>query len=52
MTRFVKTDTILDKILAQKQTEIGDDLAAVARRAREADPPRDFAWRFGAKRSR
>ncbi len=43
MTSFVKTDTILDKILAQKQTEIGDDLAAVARRAREADPPRDFA---------
>ena len=43
MTGFVKTDTILDKILAQKQTEIGDDLAAVARRAREAVPPRDFA---------
>ena len=38
-----KTDTILDKILAQKQTEIGDNLAEVARRAREADPPRDFA---------
>lgn len=40
---FVKTDTILDKILAQKQLEIGDNRAEVARRAREADPPRDFA---------
>ncbi len=42
MTTFVKTDTILDKILEQKQLEIGDNLAEVARRAREADPPRDF----------
>ena len=39
---FVKTDTILDKILAQKQSEIGDNLAEVARRAREAASPRDF----------
>lgn len=46
MTHFVKTDTILDKILAQKQVEIAEaqaDLAGVARRAREADPARDFA---------
>lgn len=43
MTGFVKTDTILDKILAVKLTEIGDDLAGIARRAREAAPPRDFA---------
>src|SRR5215203_3251499 len=43
MTAFVKTDTILDKILAQKLNEIGDNLAEVARRAREAAPPRDFA---------
>ncbi len=42
MAGFVKTDTILDKILAVKLTEIGDNLAEVARRAREADPPRDF----------
>ena len=42
MTGFVKTDTILDKILAVKLTEIGDNLAEMARRAREADPPRDF----------
>lgn len=42
MSSFVKTDTILDKILAVKQTEIGDNLAEVARCAREADPPRDF----------
>ncbi|MCC6804748.1 MAG: indole-3-glycerol-phosphate synthase TrpC, partial [Anaerolineae bacterium] len=39
----MKTDTILDKILAHKQTEIGDDLAGITHRAREADPPRDFA---------
>ncbi len=39
---FVKTGTILDQILAVKLTEIGDNLAEVARRAREADPPRDF----------
>lgn len=43
MTAFVKTDTILDKILAQKLNELGDNLAEVARRAREAAPPRDFA---------
>jgi indole-3-glycerol phosphate synthase len=43
MTAFVKTDTILDKILAQKLNEIGDNLAEVARRAREAPPARDFA---------
>lgn len=43
MTAFVKTDTILDKILAQKLNELGDNLAEVARRAREATPPRDFA---------
>lgn len=43
MTRFVKTDTVLDRILAQKQNEIGSNLAEVARRAREATPPRDFA---------
>lgn len=42
MTAFVKTDTILDKILAQKLNEIGDNLAEIARRAREAAPPRDF----------
>ncbi len=42
MTSFVKTDTILDKILAVKLTEIGDNLAEVARCAREANPPRDF----------
>jgi indole-3-glycerol phosphate synthase len=42
MTGFVKTDTILDKILMQKQLEIGDNLAEVARRAREAAPARPF----------
>lgn len=43
MTGYVKTDTILDRILAHKLTEIGDDLAGIARRARDAAPPRDFA---------
>ncbi|MEP7293684.1 MAG: indole-3-glycerol phosphate synthase TrpC [Chloroflexota bacterium] len=43
MSAFVKTDTILDKILAQKLNEIGDNLAEVARHARDAEPPRDFA---------
>ncbi len=43
MSAFVKTDTILDKILAQKLNELGDNLAEVARRAREAAPARDFA---------
>ncbi len=42
---FVKTDTILDQILAQKQTEIGDNLAEVARRARDAAPVRPFDLR-------
>ncbi len=40
---FVKTDTILDLILAHKLTEIGDNLAEVARRARDAEPARPFA---------
>ncbi len=39
---FVKTDTILDKILAHKLSEIGDNLAEVARRARDAAPARPF----------
>ncbi|MEO8396552.1 MAG: indole-3-glycerol-phosphate synthase TrpC, partial [Chloroflexota bacterium] len=43
MTGFVKTDTILDKILAQKELEIGFNLAEIERRAREADPVRPFA---------
>src|SRR4051812_31480340 len=43
MTGFVKTDTILDKILAQKELEIGFNLAEIERRAREADPARPFA---------
>jgi len=43
MTRFVKTDTILDNILAQKELEIGFNLAEIARRAREAAPARPFA---------
>ncbi len=42
---FVKTDTILDKILAQKQVEIGDNLAEMARRAREAVPVRPLDLR-------
>jgi indole-3-glycerol phosphate synthase len=42
---FVRTDTILDKILLQKQTEIGSNLAELARRAREADPVRPFVLR-------
>ncbi len=42
MTSFVKTGTILDQILAVKLTEIGVNLAEVARAAREAEPPRDF----------
>ena len=42
---FVKTDTILDKILAQKQNEIGENMAEMARRAREADPARPLALR-------
>jgi indole-3-glycerol phosphate synthase len=43
MTGFVKTDTILDEILAQKELEIGFNLAEIARRAREAAPARPFA---------
>jgi indole-3-glycerol phosphate synthase len=42
---FVRTDTILDKILAQKQAEIGGDLAEMARRARDADPVRPLNLR-------
>ncbi|MBI1258113.1 MAG: indole-3-glycerol phosphate synthase TrpC [Chloroflexi bacterium] len=43
MAGFVKTDTILDQILAQKELEIGFNLAEIARLAREAEPPRLFA---------
>ncbi len=46
---FVKTDTILDKILARKADDLqaafaaGADRLAVERDARNAPPPRDFA---------
>src|SRR5215216_1766390 len=43
MPGFVKTDTILDKILAQKELEIGFNLAEIERQAREAAPARPFA---------
>jgi indole-3-glycerol phosphate synthase len=43
MTGFVKTDTILDKILAQKELEIGFNLAEIEHQAREAAPARPFA---------
>ena len=50
---YVKTNTILDKILAQKEAELRDSMhgaggdtawiAQVMHHAQEADPPRDFA---------
>ncbi|MBZ0277389.1 MAG: indole-3-glycerol-phosphate synthase TrpC, partial [Anaerolineae bacterium] len=47
MSSYIRTDTVLDQILAHKEEEVAAaqarlSLAEVERRATEAAPPRDF----------